>query len=200
MQANVISAHHLSLVLAGALALVGASGCSGADHPFGGPYGGSAGGVPGPNGGNNDGTGNGNGGGDDGGTVTNTGDDSGTNPPPPSTKDAGGNPPPSTKDAGGNPPPPPPQSPTWSAIYKAYLGSGTTGRCNSCHSQCSSASKSYSWLQGRGYISGANSPLVDSNQSCLSWYGGNMPPSGPGSYSAAQKDMDAWAAAGAANN
>ena len=64
----------------------------------------------------------------------------------------------------------------------------------------SSASKGYTWLKGKGYITNASSPLVDSSQSCLSWFGGNMPPSGPSSNAAATTAMKAWAAAGAANN
>jgi hypothetical protein len=91
-------------------------------------------------------------------------------------------------------------APTWTSIYNNYMKSGTKGKCSSCHSQSSSASGLYSWLQGRGYISGKSSALVDSNQSCLSWYGGNMPPSGPSSYGNAVSDMNAWAAAGAQNN
>jgi hypothetical protein len=47
--------------------------------------------------------------------------------------------------------------------------------------------------------------LVDSNQSCLTWYNNNanMPPGGTGdptTDAAAVKDMDAWAAAGAKDN
>jgi hypothetical protein len=63
----------------------------------------------------------------------------------------------------------------------------------------SSATKSYSFLSGSGYINGANSSLVQSGSSCLSWFRGNMPPGG-GSNSQAVTDMKAWAAAGALNN
>ncbi len=91
-------------------------------------------------------------------------------------------------------------APTWTQIFNSYMASGTKGRCSSCHSQGSSKSSLYTWLQGRGYISGTSSALVDSSQSCLSWYGGNMPTNGPSSYSAAVSDMNAWAAAGALNN
>jgi hypothetical protein len=99
-------------------------------------------------------------------------------------------------DSGG---PPPPTAPTWSTIFTKYLASGTGGRCDSCHSEGSSAKNLYSWLQGRGYISGTSSSLVSSSSSCLSWYGGNMPPSGPSNASAVS-DMNAWAAAGALDN
>ncbi|MGH7271781.1 MAG: hypothetical protein ACREJ3_15230 [Polyangiaceae bacterium] len=62
-----------------------------------------------------------------------------------------------------------------------------------------SANSAYSWLQGKGYISGANSALTSSLGSDLSWYGGNMPPGG-GNDSQAVTDMNSWAAAGALNN
>ncbi len=169
------------------LGIAAALGCGSVDEaPLGGPFGGSTNPTD-PN----------------GGTTTTTSDDAST-----TTTDAGttqgndaGAPPP--KDSGA----PPPQdsgsqqqAPTWTAIFNSYMKSGTKGRCSSCHSQGSSASALYTWLQGRGYISGKSSALVDSSQSCLSWYGGNMPPSGPSSYGNAVPDMNAWAAAGALNN
>ena len=52
----------------------------------------------------------------------------------------------------------------------------------------------------KGYINGTSSALVNSNQSCLAWYGGNMPTSGSKSVPQAVTDMNAWAAAGAQNN
>jgi hypothetical protein len=79
------------------------------------------------------------------------------------------------------------------------MKSGTSGDCTGCHSQMGSASASFSWLQSKGYVGGSSPALTDSNQSCLSWYGGNMPPSG-GSDAQAVTDMNAWAAAGAQNN
>ncbi len=90
-------------------------------------------------------------------------------------------------------------APTWTQIFNSYMANGKEGRCASCHSQGSSATKLYSWLQGKGYINGKSSALVSTSQSCLSWYGGNMPPSGPNDAKAVS-DMNAWAAAGAANN
>ncbi len=65
-----------------------------------------------------------------------------------------------------------------------------------------SASASYAYLQNQGYIDGSTKPpLVDPSQSCLTWVssGGNMPTSG-GSNPAAVTALDAWAAAGAADN
>ena len=89
---------------------------------------------------------------------------------------------------------------TWTTVFNNYLAGSTKGRCSACHSQGSSKSNLYSWLAGKGYINGKNSPLVDPNQSCLSWYGGNMPTNGPSSWSQAVNDMNNWAAAGALNN
>jgi hypothetical protein len=92
-----------------------------------------------------------------------------------------------------------PPTPTWSQIFSKYLGNATTGNCTRCHGQMGSASGSYSWLSSQRYISGTNSPLVKSG-SCLTWYGGNMPPGGPRTNAQAVADMNAWAAAGAKNN
>jgi hypothetical protein len=89
---------------------------------------------------------------------------------------------------------------TWTTVFNNYLAGSTKGRCSSCHSQGSSKANLYSWLKGKGYINGTSSALVDSNQSCLSWYGGNMPTNGPSSWSQAVTDMNSWAAAGAQNN
>jgi hypothetical protein len=90
-------------------------------------------------------------------------------------------------------------APTWSQVYADYLARGTVGNCPSCHSQMSSATGAYSWLKSQNYISGTSSSLVSSFFSCLSWYGGNMPPGGR-SDAAAVTAMDAWAAAGALDN
>jgi hypothetical protein len=89
---------------------------------------------------------------------------------------------------------------TWTQVFNSYMAGSTKGRCSACHSQGSSKANLYSWLKGKGYINGASSALVDSNQSCLSWYGGNMPTNGPSSWSQAVSDMNSWAAAGAQNN
>lgn len=179
-------------LLVSAVLIAAMAGCGGVDDPpLGGPYGGQTNATD-PNGGSNDN----NNPTDDGGVSPtkdsgSTQKDSGGPPPP---KDAGGPPPP---DSGG--PPPPPPTPTWSSIFNDYLSGSAEGRCYACHSEGSSAKNLYSWLQGRGYISGASSALVDPSQSCLSWYGGNMPPSGPNDAKAVT-DMNAWATAGAANN
>jgi len=90
-------------------------------------------------------------------------------------------------------------APTWSQIDADYLARGTVGNCPSCHSQMSSATGAYSWLKGQNYINGTSSSLVSTFLSCLSWYGGNMPPGGR-SDAAAVTAMNAWAAAGALDN
>ncbi len=184
----------LTLIALAALA----TGCGSVDDPpLGGPYGGTTGGTD-PNAGQNPDQGsnnnNNNNSGTDAGSTNTTTKDSGSTTT--TTKDSGSTQ--TTQDSGSQQQQQQSNAPTWSQIYTNYLKS-SVGRCNSCHSQCSSASNTYSWLQGKGYISGTSSALVDPNQSCLTWYGGNMPPSG-GQNSAAVNDMNAWAAAGAANN
>jgi len=197
------------LVMMMVLALT-AVGCGSVDDPpLGGAYGGTTGSTDPTGGQNPDQTGGGGGGstgggstgGGGGGSTTDAGGggggggstDSGSSQT--TTKDSGSQQ--TTQDSGSSQTQ---TAPTWSQIFSSYLkGSSTAGRCAGCHSQASSASNLYSWLQGKGYISGTSSPLVDPNQSCLSWYGGNMPPSGPSNANAV-KDMNAWAAAGAQNN
>jgi hypothetical protein len=99
-------------------------------------------------------------------------------------------------------PPPMSDAPTWTAIYARYLGPSTEGGCGrarACHAQAmADAPSAYEWLAHRGYIAGPRSPLVMSN-SCLRWFGGNMPPKGNTNEQAA-RDLTAWANAGAANN
>lgn len=95
-----------------------------------------------------------------------------------------------------------PQGPTFTQIFNAYLKTGTTGNCGHCHSSCGSSSSScYVWLQSKKQVNGGSNPaLADLQASCLTWYGGNMPPSGPGSYAQSTTDINAWAAAGGKNN
>jgi len=168
-------------------------GCGSVDTaPLGGPYGGQTDPTD-PNSGNDDGSNDNNNSGTDGGTTTQpdsgttTTKDSGTT----TTKDSGTT---TTMDSGGGT-----TTETWSEIFSAYLASGTQGNCDHCHSEGSSASNLYNWLSGKGYINGPSSKLVSTSSSCLSWYGGSMPPGG-GSNAAAVSAMNAWAAAGAADN
>jgi hypothetical protein len=99
-------------------------------------------------------------------------------------------------------PPATPAAPTWSQIYERHLAAGTAGGCGrsaACHQgPMSDATTAYSWLQQRGYIDGTRSAIVRPN-SCLRWFGGNMPPRGtddPGAVA----DLSAWVAAGAPEN
>jgi hypothetical protein len=98
---------------------------------------------------------------------------------------------------------PAPSAPTWSAIFAAYLGPGTSGSCgrsSACHAtEMSDPSAAYRWLSERGYIDGPRSALVSRTNSCLKWFGGNMPPRGEPSEDAA-RDLRAWATAGAQEN
>ncbi len=181
------------------------AGCGDGGAPSGGQYGGNGAYVD-PTGGGSSG---------DGGMMPAS---DGATPPPPPPGDSGGPPPPPSDsgspppppgDSGGPPPPvdagtdtappPPPPAPTWTQIYDNYLKGGTVGNCGLCHG-LSSPSAAYSYLQGRGQISGTSSALVNPSYSDLSWFGGNMPPGGPSSDAKAQSDMQAWAAAGALNN
>jgi len=172
--------------------------CGSVDEPpLGGPFGGSTDPTD-PNGTNNDNGDNNNG--DNGNTsddagATSTDDDSGAT----QTKDSGTT---QTKDAGTQTQDSGTQTqnaPTWTQIFDDYLASGTKGDCVGCHSQGSTASKLYTWMQGQGQINGTSSKIAKSG-SRLSWFGGNMPPNGPSSYGNAASDTQAWVAAGALNN
>ncbi|HEX4337487.1 MAG TPA: hypothetical protein VH062_16345 [Polyangiaceae bacterium] len=88
---------------------------------------------------------------------------------------------------------------TWTHIFTAYLQTGAVGNCTYCHPQMADPAKSYKWLDGEGYMDGKGSPLVTSD-SCLSWYGGDMPPGTPPAAADAKAEMDTWAAAGAHND
>jgi hypothetical protein len=91
-------------------------------------------------------------------------------------------------------------APTWSRIYARYLGPGTEGGCGrsgACHRDAmSDAPSAYEWLRQRGYIDGPRSALVSPKNSCLRWFGGNMPPRGTPDDDAA-RELAAWVAAGA---
>jgi hypothetical protein len=104
--------------------------------------------------------------------------------------------------------PEPPRSPavsapTWSAIYARYLGPGTAGACGrarACHADVmTDAGAAYRWLARRGYIAESGSALVSPTNSCLRWFGGNMPPRGRADEDAV-RDLTAWANAGAADD
>ena len=90
--------------------------------------------------------------------------------------------------------------PTWTQLYNTYFVSSAMGRCTNCHAQVmATAASSYSYLQSQGYV-GSPMPDLVSDFSCLSWFGGNMPPGGQTKNATATKDFMAWAQAGAKNN
>ncbi len=97
----------------------------------------------------------------------------------------------------------PPFAPTWSMIYEQYFGRNTEGSCGrsgACHAaEMVDAASAYAWLQQRGYIAGTQSPIASTTNSCLRWFGGNMPPRGKAEPSAV-RDFRAWVAAGARND
>jgi hypothetical protein len=96
-----------------------------------------------------------------------------------------------------------PVAPGWAVLYARYFGpesDGSCGRSRACHADVmTDADSAYIWLTQRGYVAGAQSPLVSAANSCLRWFGGNMPPRGTPNDDAV-RDLRAWVAAGAARN
>jgi hypothetical protein len=77
---------------------------------------------------------------------------------------------------------------------------GSCGRAGRCHArQMSDPASAYEWLKQRGYIAGTGSALASNANSCLRWFGGNMPPGGRANPKAAA-DLTAWVAGGAPQN
>jgi hypothetical protein len=107
---------------------------------------------------------------------------------------------PSTVIVNASPSVPPVPPPTWRAIFAAYFGPdspGSCGRASDCHArEMRDASSAYDWLARRGYIDGTRSALVSPSNSCLRWFGGNMPPQVMPAEDA-PRDLQAWVAAGA---
>lgn len=95
---------------------------------------------------------------------------------------------------------PPSAPPTWGALFADYFGPGSPGSCgraSRCHAEdMRDAASAYAWLSRRGYIDGTRSALVSPTNSCLRWFGGNMPPQGQPAVDAT-RDLQAWVAAGA---
>lgn len=93
--------------------------------------------------------------------------------------------------------------PTWSEVYDRYFSASSEaacGRSSKCHaSEMGDAASAYTWLSQRGYISGSASALASTRNSCLLWFGGNMPPGGKPN-SRAVEALSAWVAAGAPND
>jgi hypothetical protein len=78
---------------------------------------------------------------------------------------------------------------------------GSCGRASRCHAEeMRDASSAYDWLARRGYIDGTWSPLVNPSNSCLRWFGGNMPPQQAPPAEDATRDLQAWVAAGASDD
>ena len=96
-----------------------------------------------------------------------------------------------------------PTPPTWSKIFTQYLAVDTEGGCGrsgSCHAaEMADPLSAHEWLTRRGYIAGRQSALVSAGNSCLWWFGGNMPPRGRPNPKVA-RDLAAWVAAGAPND
>ncbi|HLK39889.1 MAG TPA: hypothetical protein VKU41_24200 [Polyangiaceae bacterium] len=92
---------------------------------------------------------------------------------------------------------------TWTDIFSTYFGPGTEGGCgrsSACHAEeVRDAGSTYEWLSRRGYITGTQSALVSRTNSCLRWFGGNMPPRGTPN-DRATRDLEAWVAGGALDN
>ncbi len=109
----------------------------------------------------------------------------------------------SSSRPGESPPGSPPWAPTWADIYARYFSPNSDGACGhsrACHMDVMGDSASaYSWLAQWGYIAGTQSPLVSRTNSCLIWFGGNMPPRGAPN-DAAVRDLTVWVAAGALKN
>jgi hypothetical protein len=83
------------------------------------------------------------------------------------------------------------------------MKAGTIGDCSNskCHgkpNQMPDAPRSYKWLEGQGYM-GTAPALADDGSSCLSWFGGDMPPT-PKKSPEAVTEMKQWATTGALNN
>ena len=98
-----------------------------------------------------------------------------------------------------------PPSPTWSRIFDQYFALGTEGSCGragKCHGAPMAAPASaYAWLRQRGYIDGERSAIASGANSCLRWFGGNMPPTQKtGRNDQGMLDLRAWVGAGAADN
>ena len=89
---------------------------------------------------------------------------------------------------------------SWTHIFTTYMAEGTFGNCTHCHPEMKDAPSSYKWLDDQEYMGGSSPPLTDRGASCLSWYGGDMPPGAQPPKPEAVMEMDAWAMAGGHNN
>jgi hypothetical protein len=92
------------------------------------------------------------------------------------------------------------ESGTWTGIFNRYLAKDTPGNCPTCHAEMSSPPASFEWLQEDGYVGAADPLLTSQGASCLTWYGGDMPPGTSVANADAVRELTQWAAAGARNN
>jgi len=88
---------------------------------------------------------------------------------------------------------------SWTHVYFAYLAEGTIGNCYPCHIEMVDPPASFRWLEEHAYV-GDGAPLLTSTQSCLTWFGGNMPPGSPVQSAEAVNEMNLWVSSGALNN
>jgi hypothetical protein len=89
---------------------------------------------------------------------------------------------------------------SWTRLFSVYLAAGTVGNCPTCHSEMSGPSAAYQWLVTEGYLGKPTPSLTNHGTSCLSWYGGNMPPGVQRPNDTIAQNFDAWVQAGALNN
>ena len=88
---------------------------------------------------------------------------------------------------------------TWTHIFSVYLAEGTIGNCTPCHREMRDAPASFTWLEEQGYVGEAD-PTLTTDRSCLTWFGGNMPPGTPVLSEEAVAEMNEWVKTGARNN
>ena len=97
----------------------------------------------------------------------------------------------------------PGKAPTWTQLFKAYMAAGTVGNCahSGCHpTAMGTPHAAFAWLSAEGQLRGSQPAITDPSSSCLSWLGGDMPPSGPSSDPAVNKDFTMWVSVGANEN
>ena len=93
---------------------------------------------------------------------------------------------------------------SWLHIYYAYFVENAVGNCTAagCHqTEMADPTKAYNWLVDEGYIGVSPPPLAQDGSSCLSWYGGDMPPGlAPAAPDSLKSELMTWAAAGGRND
>jgi hypothetical protein len=120
--------------------------------------------------------------------------------PDASAPDAGG-----TSDGG-----PVGPAPTFTEIFRDFLGPGTPGHCTSCHARSvggfrcgTTKADCYAGLVAFGLISPQaplQSLMIEDGASPVSWFGGTMPEDAPEPNERARAAVTAWVEAGARND